>query len=284
MTLPSFLVIGAMKAGTTTLFRDLRSSPGVFMPGDKELHDLNTDEVLTDAGRQRYEAFFSGAAAGQVCGEASTGYSKLPDITGVPERAKALLPSDLRVVYIVRDPIARLISQYHHHLSNRVVDLPIDTAIRDYAPLINYSRYAMQIEPWIATIGREQVRILIFEDYVRNRSATVASLLDFLGVEEGHRVEEGEVYNKGAGRPVHSGPFAVASRSGVYQRVVRPLIPLGVRDSLRRLLLPKAPPKAMPMEDTIRWAESQLREDMERFRLILGVPALPWNLSAPQST
>ena len=71
MTFPSFLIIGSMKAGTTSLFRDLRNNPAVFMPSDKELNNLNTDAVLTPHGSHDYEALFKGATPSQVCGEAN---------------------------------------------------------------------------------------------------------------------------------------------------------------------------------------------------------------------
>ena len=96
MTLPSFLVIGAMKAGTTTLFQDLKDHPNIFMPSDKELHDLNTEDVLTEKGVAAYEKFFKDSSTEQRCGEASTGYTKLPDIEGVPSRAHALLGGDTK--------------------------------------------------------------------------------------------------------------------------------------------------------------------------------------------
>jgi len=182
MTLPSFLIIGAMKAGTTSLFRDLRHNPAIFMPSDKELNNLNNDEVFSEMGRSEYEAIFKNATQSQICGEASTAYTKLPDIQGVPKRACDLLGSDLRVIYLVRNPIGRLISQYHHSVIVSGLKLQIDDAVFNHAPLVNYSKYAMQITPWIKQFGSDRVRILVMEEYVENRASTIESICGFLEV------------------------------------------------------------------------------------------------------
>ena len=162
MTLPSFLVIGAMKAGTTTLFQDLVDHPNIFMPSDKELHDLNTNEVLTEKGTAAYEKFFANSTSEQRCGEASTGYTKLPDIMGVPKRSLKLLGSDTKLMYLVRNPVGRLLSQYHHHVNVDKLDLQIDEAIQACPELINYSKYAMQLSPWIEMFSSENIKIIVY--------------------------------------------------------------------------------------------------------------------------
>lgn len=280
MTFPSFLIIGSMKAGTTSLFRDLRNNPAIFMPSDKELNNLNTDAVLTPGGTHEYESLFKSATPTQVCGEASTAYTKLPDIQDVPKRAHELLGSDVRLIYLVRNPIGRLISQYHHSVIVSGLTLQIDDAILNHAPLVNYSRYAMQISPWIEQFGRDRVRILVFEDYIENRATTVQSVCDFLGVPSNtDQIQEDVVFNKGSGRPLNEGPFSKIAKSVLYRKLVRPLFPLSFRDTLRKNLLPKAPTRVKPKAKSIEWALEQLHEDLVGFGEILGVTDLPWDLS-----
>ena len=76
--LPGFLIIGAMKAGTTTLYHDLLTNPQVFFPLDKEPGNLASHDVLGEDGRGRYASIFKTARPDQICGEASTTYTKLP--------------------------------------------------------------------------------------------------------------------------------------------------------------------------------------------------------------
>ena len=77
MGLPDFLIIGAMKCGTSTLQAQLARQPGVFMSTPKEPNYFSDDEVHAQ-GQARYEGLFSGAAEGDLTGEASTHYTKLP--------------------------------------------------------------------------------------------------------------------------------------------------------------------------------------------------------------
>ena len=61
MLLPNLLIIGAMKSGTTGLYMDLATHPGVFLGDDKEPHALRDDSVLTEQGRAQYAAYYAGA-------------------------------------------------------------------------------------------------------------------------------------------------------------------------------------------------------------------------------
>src|SRR5262245_46073038 len=112
--LPTFLVIGAMKGGTTALHTYLGSHPDVFMSDLKEPHFFSSG-LGWDKGEEWYCSLFTEAGSATAVGESSTSYSKFPDVRHVPERAISLIP-DLRVVYLVRDPIERIRSQYLHHV------------------------------------------------------------------------------------------------------------------------------------------------------------------------
>ena len=281
MTLPSFLIVGAMKAGTTTLYRDLRSNDAVFLPSEKEPHALIHDEVLTQEGTNEYESLFKSATQTQQCGEASTGYTKYPDNEGVPSRARTLLGSELKVIYIVRNPIERLISQYHHEVFVSGLTMQIDEAIHDFPALLNYSKYAMQVELWIQQFSKEQVHIIIFEEYVTNRSKTIDAVCSFLGIQSNaSKISDETIYNKGSGRPMRKGPIFAITRTKLYQKCIRPLLPLSARDSLRKNLLAKSPPKAKPSIESVVWAVEQLEQDMEQFKKIINVQELPWDLSS----
>ena len=91
MRLPDFLIVGAQKAGTTSLYFDLLKNPAVFMPSDKELGNLLDDDVCTPPGRAAYAKRFRRARPDQLCGEATTSYTKLPDHPGVSDRARRVL-------------------------------------------------------------------------------------------------------------------------------------------------------------------------------------------------
>lgn len=282
MTLPNFIIIGAMKAGSTTLFRDLCTNPDIFMPDRKEPNAFCDDRVLTSRGRREYEALFRPARPGQVAGEASTSYTKLPDIPGVAERVRRVLGGGVRLVYLVREPVARAISHHRHAINFRDVPRSIDEAVRSHPMLIQYGLYAMQARPWLDTFGAEAVRIVPFEEYVRDRRAGVERISRFLGVTPRPELVEVErVFNAADEKPVSRGPFGLVRRQGIYQKFIRPLLSNEAREALRVRLLPKAPPPpAPPSLETVDIIIERVRDDAEELRRMLGLPAPLWDFDA----
>src|SRR5918992_395849 len=153
--LPDFLVIGAMKAGTTSLHHYLAAHPQVFMPKVKEL-DFFTEELGWARGWDWYRRQFSAADADiKAVGEASTSYTKYPRYPGSAKLIGRHLP-DARLIYVVR-----LNSVY-----------------------IDYSRYAMQIERYLEFFDRSQMLLLTSEGLRFSRGETIRSVLAFIGVDE----------------------------------------------------------------------------------------------------
>src|SRR5437867_237452 len=95
--LPNFLLIGAMKAGTTSLYQYLRSHPNVFMASPKELHYFSHRR---EASLDWYKAHFSAANAAAAVGEASASYTTYPECESVPERIADVMP-DIRLLYLI---------------------------------------------------------------------------------------------------------------------------------------------------------------------------------------
>ena len=279
MRLPDFLIIGAMKAGTTTLFRDLETNPGIFFPKKKELGQLTRDEVLTDAGRRDYASHFRHARPDQKAGEASTDYTKLPTHPGCPQRVRKLLGPDVRLIYLVREPIARAISQHHHSYNSGRLPRRFDDALAQNPAILEYSRYATQFEPWLDTFGREAVMVIRFEDYVANRQATADAAARFVGVETTCRVDETRVFNQSTTRRLTTDGWRRILHNPVYRRVVRPMIPTPVVEQLRQRLLPRqgAPPIG-PSAQTLRRMVEALQPEVTRLSELLGVDGPWWDL------
>lgn len=281
--LPDFLIVGAMKSGTTTLYEDLRSDPRIVFPrGVKEPESLTGDEVLTPEGSRAYAHLYRHAAADQLCGDASTAYTKRPDVEGVPRRSLKLLGRELRVIYIVRDPIARTISHHYHEFARGGIVGPLDEAVHRYPRLIDYSRYAYQLRPWLDTFGPGQVRVVHFESYVQDRLTVVHDLCRFLGLGAfSGIIEHDRAYNSQQHLPIPRGMMWRVSRRGIYRTLIRPLLPRTWRERLRRLLLPAPPsPPPPPSETTLRYLREQLAPDVEELGRVLGSPTVLWDLEA----
>ncbi len=280
MKLPDFLIIGAMKSGTTTLYRDLLTNPAVYMPADKEPGHLCHDEVLTEQGTREYADLFRFAREDQCSGEASTNYSKIPRFNGVPERARKVCGERLRVFYIVREPVARIISHHYHMHAIGMFGPDINEEVRKQSILLDYTRYATQIVPWMDTFGEAQVRPLIFEEYIRHRRETIAEISGELGIApRPELVDERSAYNRSDRKHGRPKMWQRLWATPVYRRYIQPRLPSGLRDRMRTLLYPKAPPRpAPPTPETVDYLIGELGEEMDRFQRVLGRSEPIWDL------
>ena len=275
---PDFLIIGAMKAGTTTLYRDLRTNPNILMPEDKEPNNLCSDKVLTEEGRSEYAALFQAVKPGQICGEASTAYTKYPDYKSVAERAKKICGAGLKIVYVVREPIQRIVSQYHHEHSFGLVKEDINTAVRIHPRFLNYSRYYMQIKPWIDQFGEKNVKILVFENYIQNRISVTSEVCNFLQVNPmPELVVESEVYNRSTDKIRGLEFWFSLSRNAAYRKWLRPLLPWRIRHAVLQHLLPKASISSDSLTDaTMQYLRENLSEDFDKLFTLTGVRNSIW--------
>ncbi len=276
--LPDFLIVGAMKSATTGLFMDLCQHPQMFFTNTKEPHCLCEDRVLTEEGLREYAQHYDSAKADQFVCDASTSYSKLPDYDGVVSRAQKVLPEGFKVIYMVRHPIKRIASQYHHELQAGLVGKDIDEVVRANPRFVNYSRYGYQLRPWIEAIGLDRVHVVRFEDYKKNRQEVVQSVCEFLGLPTKNLPSlSTEVYNQSAGKPVAGQFWKFFSSLWFYRQCLRPLVSLKFRLTLQRLMFRKSDQEPVQLADeTVAWLNSQLQEDRKQFEDLVKVKKPLW--------
>lgn len=285
--LPDFLIIGAAKAGTTTLFRDLATHPDVFFPLHKEPHNLVEPSVMTDVGRAAYAKLFREARDNQMIAEASTGYTKLPRYQGVPERAKALLGPDLKVIYLVREPVSRTVSHHRHLYHDQRIAADLNQVLLSDdvldRELIEIGRYATQIRPWIETLGADQVRVVQFERYIEQRREAVVALQEFVGLTpEPDRVDEASAFNVTQNRRYARGPIGKAitavTSAGVWKHRVRGWVPDAVVAAGKRVLFrpPRPEPPALNAASVDRLIAT-FQPEAEALAGIMGVSGPLWD-------
>lgn len=246
--LPRFLIIGAMKAGTTTLHDELIQVPGLWLTPEKEPNDLAFAEVETPRGLAVYTRKFDGCPADAIAGEASTAYTKRPTHEAVAARARRVLGPDVRIIYLTRHPIRRIVSQYHHLWGLQLETRPLNRAVLEDETYIAYSRYDWQLAPWRAAFGDDRVLCVRFEDFLADREAEFARICRFIGVPDRVR-PEGKHRNasEGALVPIKGTIMERISTSWFYLYQIKPLLPRGLRDRIRALVLPVA----RPMTETL---------------------------------
>ena len=221
--LPNLVVIGAMKCGTSALHRYLGMHPEIAMSEPKELNfffgpALDPDRApavergrsghsLTGnwhRGREWYERHFPAEAA--VRGESSPGYTS-PSFPCAAQRMAAMIP-DAKLVYLVRDPIDRAISQFRHHRADGAETRALDEAVLD--PDSQYmarGRYHERLLPFLRCFDRRQIAIAVREELLADRRATLRRVFVWLRVDEGFWSRDlGRPWHASNGRPPRAGP------------------------------------------------------------------------------
>jgi hypothetical protein len=187
--LPNLVVVGGLKCGTTSLHHYLNLHPEVEMSRPKELNFF-VAELNWPLGPEWYASHFSGRAA--VRGESSPHYTNRPRFEGVAERMRSVL-GDARLLYVVRDPIDRMLSHYLHNVGGGYDDRTLADAFADpESAYVTRSRYFFQLEPYLDAFGAERIEIVGREELKRDRRATMRRVFAFLSVDPGFSSEQFE--------------------------------------------------------------------------------------------
>ncbi|MGH2664064.1 MAG: sulfotransferase [Actinomycetota bacterium] len=297
--LPNFVVIGAMKAGTTSLWSYLKGQPEIFMAaedgsshlaktGGKE-PDYFTAEGTWHRGRQWYESLFSQAGHAKALGEASTTYTKYPVHDGVPERMAGLIP-EARLIYLVRDPIERIRSHYEHVIGSE--KRPISVPVLDDPKYVTYSRYAFQIDQYLEWFPREQLLVVTSESLREERRLTLRRIFEFLGVDPSWLPDGIDIEHHASRRPLPRAFARGLRRLSGYRRIAR-AVPPAVRSAYSRMATKEEMPAAerdggqegaghRPFrlaKDVRTELEHRLADDVARLRAFLGDEFDGWGLA-----
>lgn len=263
--LPDFYVIGAMKAATTTLAAQLNAQPGLFMADPKE-PNFFSDDATFSRGMGWYQNLFAKAGADQLCGEASTHYTKWPDLPLAPERLKAATP-DAKFIYMLRHPVARARSHAFHEIrKGRGTDL--DQIAHDHDGIWAYGCYAAQIERWLAHFPADQFLVVCAERMAKEPESEFSRVLAHLGIEGAWQDALGELHRTGEGYkalPMEK----ILLDWGPLKTIRRHLIPKSWRNAVRKARAVDTATDFLP--ETIAMIEDKTGPDLIRFGEMCGV-------------
>ena len=191
--LPTVVVVGAMKCGTSALHAYLAAHPEISMSGLKELNFFFGGSTPPPGppgtwwqhgqwhrGLDWYAAHFD--ARRPVRGESSPGYTD-PAHPEVASRMARVLP-DARIVYLVREPVQRALSQYRHHLRDGTEQRALDEALLDEeSQYLARSRYAERIAPFLDHFAREQILVVVQERLLADRRGELSRIYRHVGAD-----------------------------------------------------------------------------------------------------
>jgi hypothetical protein len=284
--LPSFVIIGAMKSATSTLYEQLLRQPGIFLPSLKEPNFFSNDEQYCH-GMDWYSGLFKEAGGSDILGEASTHYTKLPTYPQTVTRMRHCLEQP-RLIYVMRDPVHRLISQYIHQWSQGEIDCELDIALTRHEELIAYSCYARQLAPYVETYGKSAILPVFFDRLIADPQGELERVCRFIGYSGKVQWEQHLSRSNVSAERVRKFPlydFIVEHPVAIQLR--RSLVPKAVRTKIREFFSMRERPALDGLarneleklfdEDLAvlgRWLGTSL--DCRNFRAVTSAQSLDW--------
>jgi hypothetical protein len=272
VALPDFLIIGAMKCGTSTLQAQLACQPGVWMSTPKEPNFFSDDAVYA-RGSAWYAELFAGAPEGDMRGEASTHYTKLPTYPQTLARMQAMLPSP-RLIYMIRNPIDRAVSHYIHEWTEGRLGADAARAFRETPEIAAYGCYGMQIAPYAEAYGAGRIFLTSLEQLTQEPEQEFQRIVAFLDLPDGsgwrsdlpaHNVSAERVRRFPLQDLLIDHPVATVLR--------RALVPKAVRNWIRsqRRMVDRP---TIPADLRVRLEAQFLNDRMQLKQIFPGHPAL----------
>ena len=187
---PNLIVIGAMKSGTTSLHHYLGIHPSISMSEKKELNFFVHKENFAK-GIAWYQKHFEPTSP--IIGETSPSYSKTHVYPEVPENIYRFNP-EMKLIYLVRDPIQRLVSHFYEAQEQGRAAGTIDKFLANYHDdnRVATSRYFMQLQAYLKFFPIEQIKVVCTEELKKDRLEVMNSIFSFLEVE---RMQNADMFN-----------------------------------------------------------------------------------------
>lgn len=283
LSLPNFIIVGAPKAGTTTVHTALGNHPDIFVSSPKEPHYFSFIEEQKPSwgmqSRDEYEALF--ATAPPDCparGEASTWY--LYSQTAA-RQIHELIP-EAKIIMMLRNPVDRAYSHWSFQRQNQWDDLSFEEALEREANdrsddgqwdthYCSAGLYSAQIERYFDVMPRHQIHVGIFDDLVSDQAGFLRNCFEFLGVNpSAASPREPEVQNKTSW--ARSAALQSFTKNRTLHGLVSKVLPNAWRRSLGKSLRQfneKRPPRMDPATRTR--LKKFFRDDVRRLDNLLGL-------------
>ena len=269
--LPTFITLGAMKAGTTSLHLHLKKHPDISMSQKKE-----TDFFLGPAVHQNDLEWYASQFDPEkpVRGESSTNYTKAVLYPGVPERIHALLP-EVQLIFSARDPIVRIASDWMHNRAKGRETRTFSTAIRQDPKYIDTSSYARQLAPFIELFGPDKLLIIDAQALRDETADVVRTVVEFVGARPEVPLDTSRVYHVSQKKTEPSFVHRQMRRHGLPEdgRVATMVNRLPERYLSRR---PVVRPDIEGRD--LAFLKRQLADDAVAFRELSGLPFDHWQV------
>ena len=265
--LPDFLCIGAQRCGTTWSFENLREHPEIFMPQRKELNFFSEIDGNYTKGLEWYKNHFNNAPKETLKGEITPAY--FVD-SNDPEKISTTL-GIIRIIVILRNPLERAYSSYGKGLREGNWNISFDEFVKtnmDYC--IDRGKYYQQLQPYIATFGKKNLLIKIYEDIQTDPFKFIKDIYSFLGVSPDFISSQTDnkfnigVSNKG---PVLS--FITLIRDLIYKTPLKNSIKFLQRNSLINKFMRESLSSKKGIIQFSGWMKNEYYDDVKSLSVLL---------------
>ncbi|HLR25420.1 MAG TPA: sulfotransferase domain-containing protein [Fodinibius sp.] len=272
---PTFIIIGAMKCGTSSLYHYLRLHPEVGMSDIKEV-DFFIKENNFDKGVEWYQDRFQGDY--KIFGEASPNYSKAHYFAGVPQRMAELVP-EVKLIYLVRDPIERIISHYTHNYSEGREHRSIDEALQELEGnhYVMCSRYFWQLQHYLQFFSKDQMLVVPSYQLMEERRKALQEVFKFIGVDPSYYTAEYEQQKHKSSQKRRKGRLSRFILESPVIKSLKGYIPDALKDPVKRATRPEVqkPELSAPLRQRLT---DYLGPDIDHLRSFTGLPLDRWDI------
>ena len=238
--------------------------PGYFSDTD----DFGRFAPAPIRSEAKYLRLFQGVKDEIAVGEASPSYLADPK---APQRIREVAPN-ARIIIILRDPVEQVYSRYLLHMRAGFQRLTFQEAVK-LDPYLPSGFYTEPVQRYLDTFGADRIKILIFEEFIRDTREAVGEVLKFLGVAVKSPPSGGKAHNAFAlprGRLTR-----LFTENVLLRRTGRALVSDRLRRAAREKILFKKTAKPPMPEETRKFLEGLYRDDVLKLEKILG-RSLPW--------
>lgn len=301
MTMPNFLIIGAPKSATTSLYEYLKQHPEIYMSPNKEPHFFAFEGKQPDfcgpgdadawinkfsiVNLAEYQQQFECVTTEKAIGEASTMYLYLPQS---PERIKHYIP-DVKLIVILRHPVDR---GFSHFLNLRrdgrewLTDFARALAEEDqriqkhWAPAWHYKQvglYARQIQRYFQLFDQEQIKIYLYEEWRENPKEIMRDIFQFLEVDDTWAPDMSEKHNVSSFVHKNKNIHNFLTKPNLMKDILRKVIPARIRQPMSAKVFRKnmdTPPKLNP--ELRQQLIPEFREDILNLQEVIDRDLSSW--------
>lgn len=270
---PTFFIVGAPRSGTTSLYNYLKMIPGVFMSPVKEPGYFIPND-FRGFTEKSYLELFKDVKNEKAVGEASAGYLANPD---TPKQIKEKIPY-AKIIITLRDPVQRIFSHYLNKVRTGDTKIPFDKAVNDYLngtkndgyleELIEVSLYYVQVKRYLEIFGENNVKILVFEEVVKDTKGSMKEVLKFLGINSAVPKNIEEQYNSFS-EPLGTLGTSIAN-SNTISNMAKRILPNSNRESILRTILNKKGKKPKISKESRSKLQELFKDDVKKLEKLLN--------------